>query len=334
MADDDHHECPTCGRDDFVSGQGVKIHHAHTHGESLGKKTIVCDQCGEKETLPESLAERKRFCSRDCYDTWQRTNGENEGEDHHNWSREEIVCEQCGERALVKQSLAGDRRFCSKECCTEWQREKGYISGENHPAWKGGDVEVGCANCGSTKTVKRAEVEHHDRHFCTPECQAKWQSKNWNGESSPSYNSVTVSCTNCGADKNTPQSRVKRNEHHFCDTACRNEWLGIHMSGEDNPNWEGGGPWHYGPNWYEKSRKRRVRDQARCQMCGMTESEHQSDRGRKLTVHHIRPAREFREGGEFDHESANRLSNLMTVCDYCHPRAERMSPLRPEVASD
>jgi len=62
----------------------------------------------------------------------------------------------------------------------------------------------------------------------------------------------------------------------------------------------------------------------------MTESEHLEEYGRTFPVHHITPIREFRDGGEIDHESANALKNLITLCDACHPRWEQMAPLRPD----
>lgn len=56
-----------------------------------------------------------------------------------------------------------------------------------------------------------------------------------------------------------------------------------------------------------------VRDQARCQDCGLTAPEHIEECGRSLDVHHKVPYREFDEPAE-----AHELSNLVTVCRSCH----------------
>jgi 5-methylcytosine-specific restriction endonuclease McrA len=93
-------------------------------------------------------------------------------------------------------------------------------------------------------------------------------------------------------------------------------------SGEDHPNWKGG-VHDYGPGWANKRHHVLIRDQARCQDCGITEPEHLSRHGRSLSVHHLVPRRTFvDEDGQFDHELANRPSNLITVCTSCHNQRE------------
>lgn len=62
----------------------------------------------------------------------------------------------------------------------------------------------------------------------------------------------------------------------------------------------------------------------------MTEPEHLAEFGCKHSVHHITPIREFRDGGDLDHEAANNLENLITLCRSCHSEWEQMAPLRPD----
>ncbi|WP_442928671.1 HNH endonuclease, partial [Natronomonas sp.] len=42
----------------------------------------------------------------------------------------------------------------------------------------------------------------------------------------------------------------------------------------------------------------------------------------RLEVHHIIPVRQFREADDADISDAHALSNLVTLCKRCHPRAD------------
>ncbi|WMT07796.1 helix-turn-helix domain-containing protein [Natrinema thermotolerans] len=101
------------------------------------------------------------------------------------------------------------------------------------------------------------------------------------------------------------------------------------LSGEDHPMWEGGQVHYYGPNWPEQREKRLERDDHQCVVCGVSESEYRDRTGRDLDVHHIRPRREFVDDDGLDHEAANRLDNLITLCRSCHAKWEGI-PLKPE----
>lgn len=92
--------------------------------------------------------------------------------------------------------------------------------------------------------------------------------------------------------------------------------------GSQHPNWKGGKPDYYGPSWYQARRDALDRDDHRCQRCGLSEPEAKERYTNGLNVHHIRPAVEFKDGGEFDHEAANELSNLITLCHGCHKKLE------------
>lgn len=43
-------ECPTCGRDDFKSETGLKIHHQRSHNEPLNGANHFCDSCSSSFT--------------------------------------------------------------------------------------------------------------------------------------------------------------------------------------------------------------------------------------------------------------------------------------------
>ncbi len=70
-------------------------------------------------------------------------------------------------------------------------------------------------------------------------------------------------------------------------------------------------PLDYGPNWKYIRDQVRQRDEYRCQVCGISETTI------KHAIHHKIPFRTFSS-----HVQANRLDNLVTLCQSCHQRAE------------
>lgn len=80
-------------------------------------------------------------------------------------------------------------------------------------------------------------------------------------------------------------------------------------------------PNDYGSRWPEIRARVRARDSFRCQACGKPED------GKAHDVHHIQPFRSFRSL-----EEANRLENLVTLCQSCHRRAETAVRVRTGLA--
>lgn len=105
-------------------------------------------------------------------------------------------------------------------------------------------------------------------------------------------------------------------------------------SGEDHwlakPNQKSNGK-YYGPNWNQQRKKALIRDQGRCQRCGITDAKHNRDFDQDLEVHHIKNRRKFIDDeGVLDYESANDLDNLVTLCLACHRKVEAL-PLNVDV---
>ncbi len=78
---------------------------------------------------------------------------------------------------------------------------------------------------------------------------------------------------------------------------------------------------NYGPNWRQQRDQARARDEYRCQVCGLPESD------RAHHVHHKTPFRSFTS-----YEQANQLSNLITLCPSCHRRVETAVRVRSGLA--
>lgn len=89
------------------------------------------------------------------------------------------------------------------------------------------------------------------------------------------------------------------------------------LFGENHPNWKGGTENYYGPDWNESRIQALERDNYKCRRCSMTQQEHKEKHGSELHIHHITPFKEFNS-----FEKANRLGNLMTLCNPCHKKLE------------
>jgi len=228
-----------------------------------------------------------------------------------------VECHYCGKtyRETPSRIERAKRNYCSTDCYDEDKSER--MAGENNPAYDGGGY-VECEWCGDEFWLKPSL----DYKYCSHSCSAK--AYHDESEQHHNYNSQIVSCETCGSELERTEYRINRQENHFCNESCYGEYKQT-LTGEDSPGWKGGFSPNYGPDWEEKREKARERDDYTCQDCGVTESE----LGKELDVHHIRPLRVFKE--EYDdpkcYELANKLDNLISYCSTCHARWEGI-PLR------
>lgn len=141
-------------------------------------------------------------------------------------------------------------------------------------------------------------------HFCSSSCYGEWQKVHRVGVG---RKRITVTCYTCGKEFEKQPCAVT--VHNFCSRKCFNEWRSSDdWSGENNPAWLGGHLSYRGPNWNQQSQAAKERDQYTCQRCGSKEDLH---------VHHITPFHLFD-----DYREANRLDNLITLCNRCHRQSE------------
>lgn len=178
-------ECPTCGRDDFASERGVKLHHARTHGESLATQTYTCDYCGNDfERRPYHTDKYDNlFCGSDCRSAHHSETCQ--GEDHPLYQKKSVECDHCGdvlERAPHRFE-ENDRHFCDYECMSSWRSEN--QSGEDNPQYD--RLAVECWVCGEEFKVKRYIAEDDRDHVCSPDCRAEYLSQTLSGEGSPHW---------------------------------------------------------------------------------------------------------------------------------------------------
>lgn len=196
-------------------------------------------------------------------------------------------------------------KFCSREC------------------WKTSlfrQVTRKCERCDKEFSVYRARS--HAR-FCSRECHAK---------------KIEKPCPICGAIISVKQSAGPKRV--TCSRRCnmllraaenRAPRQGKPPSPEAKAKiseglrkyykWSPGRHWNFqgGPNgsrrggWLKQRDLTRARDSDTCQACQVTAQQY----GKHIPVHHIKPYRQFE-----DHEQANDLSNLISLCQSCHMKAE------------
>lgn len=234
---------------------------------------------------------------------WRREN---------NWmgSKARVDCDFCGKLLWTNKYRLKtyQHHFCSRECMGKWYSENRL--GEKHPHWKGGDIINICEWCGRDYSARRARKD--STRFCSRQCAIAWRADKYNGEQHPNWKGGEV-IKICEICDNKFEVRPYREETaRFCSVECADIGHSYDMRGENHPRWQGGSINYRGGNWKFQRNKARRRDDYKCAICGVKEN------GRQHDVHHIIPFREFENPKE-----ANKLSNLMTLCQDCHIQAER-----------
>lgn len=228
--------CPTCGNT-FDSEQGMKSHHTQAHGESLAKIERVCEECGEKYQTESGYADQSRFCSRECWNSWQkgRSKPSLSGENNPSWKGGKVTleCEWCDDSYKIDPHAADESRFCSQECHGAWQ--KANLTGEKHHNWKG-KVTIECDECNDEFDVTPSKGE--ERRFCSQDCWNTWRSKNIRGEDHPSWKGgkVTLECEVCGDEFQVRASHA--DDRRACSWECKGAWRSEGFTGEDHPRWK------------------------------------------------------------------------------------------------
>lgn len=259
----------------------------------------TCEQCGVVFKVWASRAKngQGRFSSTKCRGASQKI-------------RSEKICDWCGKSFTVTpyQIKSNEGKYCSKSCSNLGRQDR---------------VLVTCDYCGKQLERRRTHASRGTKHrFCNYECQYAYAHKNWpKGEDNWTYRGrVTIQCSNCGKELERRPGHVKNYRYQFCDMVCRSEFY----SGDMNYRWKDGQHIkYYGPNWQRQRKAARKRDDYTCQHCGTTEKEV----GKELSVHHIRPFKEFGyvpEGPDKNdnYKEANTLTNLVSLCPSCHTRIE------------
>lgn len=147
------------------------------------------------------------------------------------------------------------------------------------------------------------EVFRHIRaHFgYNPDCVPDDPDKN------PLY--IAKVCDYCNVGFYRDKRNVLYSQREFCSDECRLDWLADDEY--EHPTESGAN------SWIAISERIRERDNYKCQICGMGQSDHYEKYGLNLHVHHIKPVSEFDSLSE-----AHMPGNLITLCCTDHLKYE------------
>jgi len=254
-------------------------------------------------------------------------------------SGKEFSCRDCGKgynssKGLLQHYRRESNTCVGEECPTcgkSYTSKHGVKSHhkKDHGERLGG-ILIECDYCGDEVRKRPCRLKRVENSFCGGECRDAYIRENGvlAGENNPQYKEpVKTSCDYCGDNIERPPSHISNK--NFCSKSCYNTFLreSDSFSGENHPNWSGGYTNWYGANWDSQRKKAVIRDQSRCQDCGVSAL----TLGKELHVHHIRPLKDFKN--EYQEptwwERGNRLRNLVTLCPECHRKWEGI-PLRPQ----
>lgn len=204
-----------------------------------------------------------------------------------------VTCHECGKPFRLHQSRLDrfEHVYCSRLCSSK--AHTGQIM-----------ITRPCSICG--KLVTRIACRMKSNHvICSRECQSILTTQIHSCK-------VQTICDGCGKPIEIHPSTQKKNKKVFCSWECRNK----HIYGQDNPAYRSGQGRrsYYGKNWKSQRHSALHRDNYTCQYCGK-----RPKKTNRLHVHHITPAYLFNG----DWQTANELSNLITLCHKCHKDAER-----------
>jgi hypothetical protein len=290
-------ECPTCGRTDFANQRGMRCHHSHVHGESLATVNKNCEWCGDEYETQRSEQDKSRFCSTECHYSWKSEAYSDPEPDYC-----DAQCPTCGKASFLTERGMKKHHYMEH--------------GESIAV-----VEQACEQCGEEYRVQECQSERS--RFCSNECCDNWRSENIRGKNHPLWKpKETLICEQCEDEYKLLPSLSDGSR--FCSRDCLTDWQSENLSGENSHKWKGGHT-HYNNAAWRRQRELAIdRDNNRCQLCGMTRSEHYEKIGRDLEVHHIKPVVSFDEG-----DNSDELSNLITFCRKCHTNWQGI-PLVPD----
>lgn len=242
---------------------------------------IVCEECCKVYEVEKYRLETSRFCSRLCH---------NKSNARSNTKYPPRICVTCGKEF---RNRGNHTISCSPECT---------------PYPKGKRIIKYCMGCNKKLEFQPSRAF---KNFCSKECHATYRI----GEKRKPR--ATKICLICKEEFKTLPSREHKKYCKKCD-GRHYEKAYTRVKGE-NHSWYTIGTIEkkYGRNWKEQAQKARRRDKHTCQVCKCKRTKD----GRKLSVHHITPRRNFETLEELE-TKGNALINLITLCQSCHAKVE------------
>lgn len=201
-----------------------------------------------------------------------------------------------------KPSALAKRKFCSTSCHYRYKLERRserwrcVMCGQpTRHAWSTrcrrcshlARPRLPCTHCGSPIPPWR--------RYCSVACYGAHKRRR-----------VLTKCAQCDKAIERFPAQMLRNKRHFCSARDQD----LFQRGENHPYFKGSTDQPRGTGWRLIASKIRDRDGHMCRRCGVLET----DNGRRLSIDHIIPLREFNG----DLLRANSHENLISLCALCH----------------
>jgi 5-methylcytosine-specific restriction endonuclease McrA len=255
--------------------------------------TLICKQCSAPYQRKPSRVQESSFCSRRCRSNSLR--------DRFQAQRIPLVCQYCQRQYGKRPSQAAKSKHCSLICRQLAEEVPGAFPSEK--------IALICPFCGSLFARHPSRLKHGRGKYCSPKCQ-------YAAKRAQPHKFAQCICLNCGKmfERYHGSLKQKKGAGKYCSRDCRDR----HRIQKNHPMYiNGHGSEFRGANWQSQKRKARKRDAYTCQHCFLTEADSLSQKGVSLQVHHVVPYRLFTS-----YKLANRLANLLTLCDACHRKAD------------
>jgi hypothetical protein len=167
--------------------------------------TKQCPLCGAKFYAPQSQAQKRKYCSKQCADLAQTTS-----------PTQTIVCKACGKEFVAKPDHGAWPVYCSRWCFENRKGEKKFKPKKKK-----------CPVCGRIFLAGRSYGSPDGyRVYCSSRCFKKGRRAG-----------ATKKCINCGKPFYlSPAQAAKRPQASCCSPACQYEYY----TKERNSNWKGG----------------------------------------------------------------------------------------------
>lgn len=305
--------CPVCKRK-FLPNSNNQTYcqkQCAKEARKTNRKRIVkeCAHCGKSFKCELGI---QKFCSSACY-----------GKTLETPSLLQKTCTECG-----KEFLSKDPRKCCSELCRKASHSKKTQKVK---------VEKTCKFCGKKFKVHQS-MQKRTKYCCRKckdaglrvqteitcaQCQKVISTQKWYADNGKKYcskvcsnnalmNKIECTCPTCGTIFERTPSQIEGKNNVYCSVTCsqigsKKEWADDFLK-ERWPSSTKYGHW-----WRLLAARIRKRDGYTCRLCGITR------KNPALHVHHIKPISQF---NRFELNDANKPSNLITLCNSCHRKAE------------
>lgn len=181
--------CQNCNKKYFSYKENSKYCSRECRKESSNTLSN-CDCCNKQIMLSKRKVEqlntglqKNKFCSKKCYDTFQRTSVEKK-------------CKNCGEKFLIYKCFEHIQEFCTRICYDDYRIK----NSQTH-------ISKICPICSNVFISKRKE-----QIYCSNDCKFV-----------AAQNRITCTCEQCGKVFDRIASEYENSIHHYCSYDCRDK---------------------------------------------------------------------------------------------------------------